>query len=87
MDFRSLKDCPKQIQKLMYIKGDEYQDTPDNEVPEIYLMFLNGFLKIFEDAILSLECNNVSVLEIYSILNGLLDKINKRIEQVFLDFL
>jgi hypothetical protein len=85
--FRSLKDCPKQIQKLMYIKDDEYQDTPDNEIPEIYLMFLNGFLKIFEDAIFSLECNNVSVLEIYSILNGLLDKINKRIEQVFFGFL
>jgi hypothetical protein len=51
----------------MYIK-----DTPDNEIREIYLMFL----KIFEDAILSLECNNVSVLEIYSILNGLLGKIN-----------
>jgi hypothetical protein len=47
----------------MYIK-----DTPDNEIREIYL--------IFEDAILSLECNNVSVLEIYSILNGLLGKIN-----------
>jgi hypothetical protein len=60
----------------MYIKDDEYQDTPDNEIPEIFLMFLNGFYKIFEDAILSLECNNVSVLEIYSILNGLLGKIN-----------
>lgn len=84
--FRSMRDCPAHIKKLLYIKDEVYEDTPENSIPEIYLLFLNGYLKIFEDAVLLLEGNNISITELYNIFSGLLDKINQRLEQGFFGY-
>lgn len=85
--FRSMTDCPIPIKKLMFIYDNIYEDTPENEIPEIYLLFLNSFLKIFEDTILSLERNNICITELYHIFSNLRDKINTRLEQEFFGYL
>lgn len=84
--FQSI-DCPVQIRKLLFIKENEYENVPDNDIPEIYLLFLNSFLKIFEDVILCLERNNISVIEIYDIFLKLYNKIDQRIQQNYFGYL
>lgn len=85
--FRSMVDCPVQIKKLLFIKEHEFLDIPENEIPEIYLLFLNSYLKLFEDVILSLERNNICITEIFHIFSNLRDKINQRLDQEFFGYL
>jgi hypothetical protein len=78
--FRSLPDneCPKQIKTLLYIKDNEYENTPENEIPEIYLLFCNSLLKLFQDAILILEGNKITIIDIYEVVSTLLVKLEER---------
>lgn len=85
--FRSLRDCPLQIKKLLYINDDEYEDIPDNNIPEINMLFCSNFLKIFHDAILKLEGNKVSIIDVYDIFNSLLTKLTERRDKKFFGFI
>lgn len=81
--FRSLGDCPQQIQKLLYINDNEYEDTPDTEIPEINLLFCNHLLQLFEEAVLILESNKTTVIDVYNIFTDLLEKLENRKQKQF----
>jgi hypothetical protein len=78
--FRSLPDneCAKQIKTLLYIEDDEYENTPENEIPEIYLLFCNSLLKLFQDPILVLESDKITIIDIYEVVSTLLAKLEER---------
>lgn len=84
--FRSLRDCPQHIKKLLYLKDDEFENTTLNNIPEIYLLFLNNLLKLFEEVIKKLEKNSTSIIEIYLIFENLNKKLVERKEQKFFGY-
>ncbi|KAL0852281.1 hypothetical protein ABMA28_000489 [Loxostege sticticalis] len=77
--FLSLGDnCP--VALLKYFDDDNIKKT------ECYLGFFHNTLRMFQDAILLLEKEEVLCCETFDIINGLRNKIKQRIDDEFLGF-
>lgn len=85
--FRSMRDCPNQIKKLLFINDNEYENTPDNEIPEIVMLFCCNFLKIFYDSILKLESSKVTIIDVFDVFRSIIIKLSERRDQKFFGFI
>jgi hypothetical protein len=67
---------------MLNLREDDYvnENSETDLIPEIYLLFTNNFLKLFEDIIKLLEKNNTTCvdLRVFSVMDMLLTKLIQR---------
>ncbi|KAK1891437.1 Pre-mRNA-splicing factor CLF1 [Dissostichus eleginoides] len=84
--FISLGDeCPKQVQALLKLNRDS--TVEDEDIVEIYLLFCNNILSLFEEVVKSLESNRTTCVELYSIMDEFRQKLIQRRDDQFYGYL
>ncbi|KAK1874558.1 Pre-mRNA-splicing factor CLF1 [Dissostichus eleginoides] len=84
--FISLGDeCPKQVQALLKLNRDS--TVEDEDIVEIYLLFCNNILSLFEEVVKSLESNRTTCVELYSIMDEFRQKLIQRRDNLFYGYL
>ncbi|XP_061405416.1 uncharacterized protein LOC133340930 isoform X1 [Lethenteron reissneri] len=76
------EECPKQIRKVLHppTNGDAVEADDRQDSVEVYLLFCNNTLGVFEDVVKKLERCDVTILEIYQLMTSLKGKLNQRME-------
>lgn len=72
-------DCPRQISTLLKLSTDVagVQDEEDSDV-EVYLLFSNNILPLFQDVVQVLEANGSTFVELYSIMHSFIAKLTQK---------
>jgi len=76
-------DCPKQIQLLLKITEESH--TVSEEI-EIYLLFCNHILPMFNNAVKIIEKNSTTVIELFSIMLNVKNSLLSRKNEQFFGF-
>jgi hypothetical protein len=76
---------------MLNLREDDYvnENSETDLIPEIYQLFTNNFLKLFEDIIKLLEKNNTTCvdLRVFSVMDMLLTKLIQRKGKRFYGFI
>lgn len=84
--FISLGDeCPRQIRDLLKLSEDSTEEDPD--IVEVYLLFCNNILSLFEEVVKKLESNSTTCVELYSIMDNFKQKLTQRRDDHFYGYL
>ncbi|XP_051803049.1 uncharacterized protein LOC127533610 [Acanthochromis polyacanthus] len=75
------EECPSAIWDAL--KGHEHGEQDDPNELEITFFFLQNVLKIFSTAVLSLESNSLTSVEVYGVMNDLRVKLQQRKNDAF----
>lgn len=81
-------DCPKQIRallKLNKVSGDA--NEKDGDIVEVYLLFCNNIISLFEEVVKKLESNATTCVELYSIMDNFKQKLTQRRDDQFYGYL
>ncbi|CAM4557302.1 unnamed protein product [Leuciscus chuanchicus] len=81
--FLSLGDeeCPRVIWDAL--RGNEHGEEDECSELQVTLFFLQNVLKIFSGAVLSLESDNLTSVEVYALMNGLRTKLQQHKKDAF----
>ncbi|CAM4613636.1 unnamed protein product [Leuciscus chuanchicus] len=81
--FLSLGDeeCPRVIWDAL--RGNEHGEEDECSELQVTLFFLQNVLKIFSGAVLSLESDNLTSVEVYALMNGLRTTLQQRKKDAF----
>lgn len=72
--FNSLGDeCPKQLQTVL--KLSENSNEEDGDIVEVYLLFCNNILYLFEEVLKKLESDATTCVELYTIIDIFKEKL------------
>ena len=69
------EECSKQLQALLKLSEDSTEE--DGDIVEVYLLFCNNILSLFEEVVKKLESNETTCVELYSIMNNFKQKLNQ----------
>ena len=84
--FISLGDeCPKQLQALLKLSEDSNEE--DGDIVEVYLLFCNNILSLFEEVVKKLESDATTCVELYSIMDSFKQKLTQRRDDQFYGYL
>jgi len=84
--FISLGDeCPKRLQDLLKLSEDSNEE--DGDIVEVYLLFCNNILSLFEEVVKKLESNATTCVELYSIMDNFKQKLTQRRDDQFYGYL
>lgn len=73
------EECPKQIRAALKLPSDaEEVNAEESDVVQVYLLFCNNILSIFEEVVKKLERNDTTVIELYPIMKEFRDKLVQR---------
>jgi len=89
--FRSLgQDCPKRIAKSLGLSNTDANDDDDGDiklnVSKACLLFVHNLCTLFENTVLALECESVTVCEVYPIMQKLRAKSSDRLADSFFGY-
>ena len=77
-------DCPTAVKQLLKLKMDGTDNPQAKEcIVELYLSFISNITTVFEKAVLQLEKDNGTIMELYGIMNGLRGSLKDRMEDKF----
>ena len=84
--FKSLgAECPKQLQSLLKLREDSTEE--DGDIVEVYLLFCNNILSLFEEVVKKLESNETTCVELYSVMDDFKEKLTQRRDEQFYGYL
>ncbi|KAF1380213.1 hypothetical protein PFLUV_G00184490 [Perca fluviatilis] len=75
------EECPRVIWDAL--RGNEHGEENECSELEATLFFLQNILKIFSGAVLSLESDSLTSVEVYALMNGLRTKLQQRKKDAF----
>uniref|UniRef100_A0A6Q2Y727 DUF4371 domain-containing protein n=1 Tax=Esox lucius TaxID=8010 RepID=A0A6Q2Y727_ESOLU len=75
------EECPRVIWDAL--RGNEHGEENECSELEATLLFLQNILKIFSGAVLSLESDSLTSVEVYALMNGLQTKLQQRKKYAF----
>lgn len=81
-------DCPRHLRTLLRLAEDAdevEEDGPD--IVEVYLLFCNNILSVFEAVVKKLESNDTTSVELYAIMLSFLRQLAKRRDDEFYGYL
>ncbi|KAJ8004352.1 hypothetical protein DPEC_G00158280 [Dallia pectoralis] len=75
------EECPRQIRALLMLSEVSTEENADNV--EVYLLFSNNILSLFEDVVKKLENDSTTCVELYSIMSTFKQKLTQRDDQFY----
>ncbi|ROL52056.1 Protocadherin Fat 4 [Anabarilius grahami] len=81
-------DCPRHLQTLLKLTSNAAgveDDEPD--LVEVYLLFCNNILTLFEEVVKKLERNDTTSADLYAIMHSFLTKLSQRRDEGFYGYL
>lgn len=81
-------DCPRHLQTLLKLTSNAAgveDDEPD--LVEVYLLFCNNILTLFEEVVKKLERNDTTSADLYAIMHSFLTKLSQRRDDGFYGYL
>ncbi|CAM4598668.1 unnamed protein product [Leuciscus chuanchicus] len=79
------EECPRQIRALLKLSEASTEEDADNV--EVYLLFSNNILSLFEDVVKKLENDSTTCVELYSIMSTFKQKLTQRRDDQFYGYL
>lgn len=79
------EECPRQIRALLNLSEASTEEDADNV--EVYLLFSNNILSLFEDVVKKLENDSTTCVELYSIMSTFKLKLAQRRDDQFYGYL
>ena len=79
------EECPKQLRALLKLSEDSTEE--DGDIVEVYLLFCNNILSLFEEVVKKLESNETTCVELYSIMDNFKQKLTQRRDDQFYGYL
>ncbi|KAL0153821.1 hypothetical protein M9458_050937 [Cirrhinus mrigala] len=79
------EECPRQIRSLLKLSEASTEEDPDDV--EVYLLFCNNILSLFEEVVKKLESDSTTCVEIYSIMSTFKQKLTQRRDDQFYGYL
>lgn len=75
------EECPRVLWDAL--RGNEHGEENECSELEVTLFFLQNTLKMFTGAVLSLESDSLTSVEVYALMNGLRTKLQQRKKDAF----
>jgi len=79
------EECPRQISALLKLSETSTEEDADHV--EVYLLFCNNILSLFEDVVKKLENDSTTCVELYSIMSTFKQKLTQRRDDQFYGYL
>ncbi|KAL2102048.1 hypothetical protein ACEWY4_003809 [Coilia grayii] len=79
------EECPKQVRALLKLSEDSTEE--DGDIVEVYLLFCNNILSLFEEVVRKLESDETTCVELYSIMDNFKEKLTQRRDDQFFGYL
>ncbi|XP_034038426.1 uncharacterized protein LOC117521185 [Thalassophryne amazonica] len=80
------EECPKHLKELLKLTEDAV-DEEEADTVEVYLLFCNNVLSMFEEVVKNLEKNATTSVDLYSIMDCFLKKLVQRRNDAFYGYL
>lgn len=77
------EECPKQLRAWLKLSGD----STEEDIVEVYLLFCNNILSLFEEVVKKLESDETTCVESYSIMDNFKQKLTQRRDDQFYSYL
>lgn len=77
------KECPKRLQDLLGLPTEATGVEEKPDVAEVYLLFCNNVLSLFEEVVKMLEPDATTSADLYAIMDSFLRRLNQRRDDKF----
>ena len=75
------------MKALLQLREEEDSNEEDGDIVEVYLLFCNNILSLFEEFVKKLESNATTCVELYSIMDDFKGKLAQRRDDQFYGYL
>lgn len=80
-------DCPRHLRILLNLNMDAEELQEEGDVVEVYLLFCNNILSLFEEVVKNLEKDATTSVDLYAIMKSFMDKLIQRRDDEFYGYL
>lgn len=81
------EDCPRHLKKLLKLSEDVAEDEEEADLVEVYLLFCNNVMSLFEEVVKKLEKNVTTSVDLYSVMDSFLKRLILRRDDAFYGYL
>ena len=81
------QECPKHLKKLLRLTEDAAGVEEEADIVEVYLLFCNNVMSLFEEVVKNLEKNTTTSVDLYSIMDSFLKRLIQRRDDGFYGYL